>query len=222
MMTHINEITIPQISPENNNISLDKKIVSQKDLSAEEQQFNIEKIKLHGEELFNQGAYFEAIKNFEQAKFILNKQGREEEEFLLSELIESIKKLVKEREERIELLEEEKINGNSIRIFELYSEIIDISKSLKDFEFVDMFKSEIIDFYDANKIKLLEIQRYRTTLEEQAEIMLNSNLYEKTFNCFEMCEQISELLVNFNKNEIINVEKFYNKKLLLSEKIKNK
>jgi len=181
---------------------------------------DIDEIKKLGEELFEEGAYLEAIKQFEYAKDILGKDGKEEEVVIVLELITGIKGLIKEREIRIEALDTEKITGNSIKIFELYQEVIEISKKLKDFDALNMFKSEMIDFYNVNKIKLLEIQRYRNNLEEQAELSSSNGQYEKSIHEYEMCELISELIMNFNKNEKINVEKFRNKKLDLLKKIK--
>ena len=190
-------------------------------LDEADQQPNIEEIKNLGEELFKEGAYLEAIKQFEHAKELLIKQEKKEEVSLFSELIDGIKALIKEREMRIETLDTEKTIGNSITIFELYQEVIEISKKLKDFDAVNMFKTEMIDFYNVNKIKLLEIQRYRNNLEEQAELSSSNGQYGKAIQEFEMCEHISELIMNFNKNEIINVEKFRNKKLDLLKKINN-
>jgi len=139
----------------------------------------------------------------------------------VSELITGIKELIKQREIRIEALDIEKKNGNSIKIFELFQEVIEISKKLKDFDAVNMFKSEMLDFYNTNKIKVLEIQRYRNDLEKQAELSAHNGQYEKATHEFEICEHISELIMNFNKNEIINVDKFKNKKAECQQKLVN-
>jgi tetratricopeptide (TPR) repeat protein len=184
-------------------------------------QANIDEIKKLGEELFEEGAYLEAIKQFEHAKELLRTDGKEEEAVIVSELITGIKGLIKEREIRIEALDQEKIDGNSIKIFELFQEVIEISKKLKDFDAVNMFKSEMIDFYNTNKIKLIEIQRYRNNLEKQAELSSSNGQYEKATHEFEMGEHISELIMNFNKNEKINVEKFREKKLENLQKLNN-
>jgi len=182
---------------------------------------SIDEIKKLGEELFEEGAYLEAIKQFEHAKELLRTAGEEEEVVIVSELINGINDLIKEREIRIETLDIEKNNGNSIKVFELFQEVIEISKKLNDFDALNMFKSEMLDFYNTNKIKVLEIQRYRNDLEKQAELSSINGQYEKASYEFEMCEHISELIMNFNKNEKINVDKFRKKKLENLQKLNN-
>ena len=113
-----------------------------------------------------------------------------------------------------------KIEGNSIKIFELYQEVIEISDKLKDFDAINMYKSEMTDFFNANKIKLIELQKYEFKLEEQAELSIEAAQYEKAIQKLEKCGQISELLMNFSKNEMNNVERFKNKKLELLQKLK--
>ncbi|MFW9774048.1 MAG: hypothetical protein ACFFEO_17985, partial [Candidatus Thorarchaeota archaeon] len=183
---------------------------------------NIKEIKILGEQLFEEGAYLEAIKQFEYAKEVSRKLGRQDDVKLFSELIDGINALIKEREIRIEALDKEKIEGNSIKIFELYQDIINISKKLREFDAVNMFKSEMVDFFSANNVKLVEIQKHRVDLEEQAELSVINGQYEKSIHKFEKCEQISELLMNFNKNEITNIDKFKNKKFESFQKLAEK
>jgi hypothetical protein len=178
-----------------------------------EQKLDIEELKNLGENLFEEGAYLEAIKQFEYAKELLIKQRREEEITLFSELIDGIKGLIKERETRIEALDSEKTNGNSIKVFELYQDIIEISKKLRDLDGINMFKSELIDFFKANKLRILEINQYRSSIEQRAELFYKNNYFELAAQEFEKCEKISELLANFRKEEIINVEQFESKKI---------
>ncbi|MFW9781757.1 MAG: LamG-like jellyroll fold domain-containing protein, partial [Candidatus Heimdallarchaeota archaeon] len=188
-----------------------------------DQQPNIEEIKNIGEQLFDDGAYLEAIKQFELAKEISSKIGREEDVTLFSGLIDGINSLIKEREVRIEALNKEKIDGTSLKIFEFYLDVINISKKLRDIDAVSMFKSEMMNFFNANKYKLIEIQKSRVNLEEQAESLSSAGQYEKAIQEFERCEQISELLMNFNKNERIIIDKFKNKKAECQQKLtKNK
>lgn len=182
---------------------------------------NIEEIKNLGEQLFDDGAYLEAIEQFELAKIVSRKIGREEDVKLFSELVEVIKALIKEREITIQALDKEKIDGNSRKIFELYQNLIDISKKLRDIDAVDMFKSDMIDFFNDNKYKLIEMQKYRGSLEEHIESLLSIGQYKEATQELEKCVQISELLMNFNKNEIINIEKFKNKKLNLLQRLNN-
>ena len=184
-----------------------------------EQILNIEELKHLGESMFEDGAYLEAIEQFECVKELLIEQGKKEEAKLISELINGINKLIKEREMRTKVLEAEKMNGDSIKIFELYQEIIEISKKLRDIDGVNMFNSEMNDYFNANKIKLIELQKYSFKLEEQADLSSNAGQYEKAIQEFEKCEQISSLLMNFSKNEINNVEKFRNKKLATLQKL---
>ncbi|MFX0012748.1 MAG: hypothetical protein ACFE9R_20725, partial [Candidatus Hermodarchaeota archaeon] len=196
---------------------------SKEEIAVEKEQiYNIEELKHLGESMFEEGAYLEAIEQFDYVKELLIKQGREEEATLFSELINGINTLIKEREIRTKVLEAEKVNGDSIRIFELYQEIIEISKKLRDFDGVNMFNSEMNDYFNANKIKLIELQKYGFKLEEQADLLSNTGQYEKAAQEFEKCEQISELLMNYNKHETINVEKFKNKKLDCLKKLNGK
>jgi len=109
-------------------------------------------------------------------------------------------------------LENEKIHGDSARIFDLYYDIIEISKKLRDFDAISMFQTELIQFFQTNKFKLPEIEKLRFNLEQQADLLLNDHLFEMAAKMYEKCEILSLLLENFSKEEIINVENFRNKK----------
>ncbi len=174
---------------------------------------NIDEIKALGEELFSEGAYLEAIKQFQHAKDLLSEHGRNEEVVLISDLIAGIEGLINEREKRLELLEREKIEGGSVKIFELYYDIIEISKKLRDLDGINMFQSELIQFFQTNKFKLVVIEKHRANLEQEADSLSHNGFFEMAAQIYGKCEEISQFLVKLEKEEeITNVEKFRNKK----------
>jgi hypothetical protein len=180
----------------------------------------INEIKNLGEELFTEGAYLEAQKQFKLGKEFLLKLGREEEAKLFSELSSGIEGLIEEREKRLELLKQEKIEGNSVKIFELYYDVIEISEKLRDFDTVSMYKSELIQFFQINKSNLIHIERYRFSLEQKADSLSNSKLFEIAAQIYEECEKISHFLLQLGKEEeITNIEQFKNKKIECLKKI---
>ncbi|MFX1233180.1 MAG: DUF2341 domain-containing protein [Promethearchaeota archaeon] len=181
---------------------------------------NIDEIKSLGEELFNEGAYLEAIKQFQNAKEILSKQSKIEEVALISDLIEGIEGLIEEREKRLELLEKEKINEDSVKIFESFCDIIEISRKLRDFDAINMYKSELIQYFQMNQFKIKDIENYRSNLEHEADSLSNNDFFETAAQIYGKCEEISQFLAEFeNEEEIANVEKFRNKKKENLEKI---
>jgi tetratricopeptide (TPR) repeat protein len=183
-------------------------------------EINIDEIKSLGEELFNEGAYLEAIKHFQNAKEILLKQGKNEEIALFSDLIAGIEGLIDERENRLDVLEKEKINEDSVKIFELFFDIIEISKRLRDFDAINMYQSELIQYFQMNQFKIKDIKNYRSNLEHEADSLSNNDFFEMAAQIYGKCEEISQFLVNFeNEEEIANVEKFRNKKNENLEKV---
>jgi tetratricopeptide (TPR) repeat protein len=179
---------------------------------------NIDELKALGEELFKEGAYLEAIKQFQYAKEVLSKHGRNEDVKLFSDLIAGIEGLIEERERRLEFLEMEKIGGNSVKIFNLYYDIIEISEKIRDIDAVNMFKSELIQYFQMNKYKLEDIENHRSNLEHEADTLSNNHYFELAAQTYGKCEEISQLLVKLGKEEeIANVEKFKNKKMNTSK-----
>ncbi|MFW9971968.1 MAG: DUF2341 domain-containing protein [Candidatus Odinarchaeota archaeon] len=174
---------------------------------------NIDEIKSLGEELFKEGAYLEAIKQFQFAKEILLKQDRHEDTALFSDLITGIESLIEEREKRLDILKKEKVEGDSVKIFELYYDIIKISEKLRDFEAISMFQSELVQYFQNNILKLNKIENYQLDLERDADSYSNDGFFEESAQLYAKCEQISQLLVKLGKKEeITNIEKFRNKK----------
>ena len=185
----------------------EKELIDEKEL---EKQLN--EYKTLGEELFAESAYLEAQKQFEHAEKLLLTLGREEEALVFSELTIGIMGLIEEREKRLERLERAKLDSNSINIFDLYYEIIDISKKLKDTDAVNMYQSELIQFFQVDKLKLRDLEYQRFSLNKQANSLLNDNLFKKAAENFEKCEKISNFLVQLGgEEEINNVEKFRKK-----------
>ncbi|MFX0104964.1 MAG: DUF2341 domain-containing protein [Candidatus Hodarchaeota archaeon] len=184
---------------------------------------NIDEVKVLGEELFAEGAYLEAIKQFKHAKEILSKQGRNEEVVLISDLIAGIEALIEEREKRLELLETEKIEGDAARIFELYYNIIEISKKLRDLDVVSMYQSELIQYFQMNQFKLNDIEQYRSNLEHEADSLSNNGFFERAAQIYGKCERISEIFIQSERDgEIANIEKYRKKEAECLNKIKEK
>jgi hypothetical protein len=173
-----------------------------------------------GEELFKEGAYLEALKQFQNAKELLSKQNKNGEAGLFSDLIAGIEGIIEEREKRLEILEREKMEGDSVKIFDLYYDIIEISKKLRDLDAINMFQSDLYEFFQTKKSKLGDIENYRFDLEKKAESLSNNSFFEVAAQLYGKCEDISQFLLKFEKEgEIANIEKFRNKKNENLEKI---
>jgi hypothetical protein len=217
ILAHIAKLSIqePTTYEKEHIQSYSEKIFDKADLG-----INIDEIKSLGEELFEEGAYLEAIKQFQNAKEILSKQGKKEDLALFSDLIAGIEGLIEEREKRIEYLEKEKIDGDSVKIFELYFDIIEISKKLRDLDAINMYQSELYQFFQPKKFKLVEIENHRFEFEKKADSLSNNGFFEMAAQIYGKCEEISQFLVKLeSEEEIANVEKFRNKKNENLEKI---
>jgi hypothetical protein len=179
----------------------------------EELEIQINEIKNLGEELFAEGAYLEAQEKFKHGRDLLLNLGREEEAQLFSELIVGIEGLIEERENRLEILEQIKIEGDTSQIFELYQDLIGISKKLRDPDSVSFYHSELIDYFQNNNLELANIEKYRFELNQKAESSISNNFFEEAAKLYEKCERISELLVQLEREEeIAKIEEFRYKK----------
>jgi len=193
--------------------NLDKKLHELELIDEKELENQLNEIKTLGEELLHEGAYLEAQKQFETAEKILLKLGRKNEALLFSDLTTGIKELSEEREKRLEILEHEKLEGNSMNIFNIFYDLIEISKNLRDQDAANMYLSELIQIFQADKLKLIDLRNQSLILEEQANSLKNSNLFEKAAKVYEKCEKISHFLVQLgSEEEKTSVEKFRNKK----------
>ncbi|MEJ2293547.1 MAG: hypothetical protein P8Y23_02125 [Candidatus Lokiarchaeota archaeon] len=169
----------------------------------------IEKIRDFGKELFAEGAYLEAQKQYEFAEKVLLRLGREEEALKFSNLKISIKELTEEREKKLELLEEVKVGKNSIQIFELYNDLIEISLRLKDDDTAEMYKSELVQIFQTDKVKLKDLEYHRFKFYQKANSLLEDESFEKSAEIYGKCENISLFLIELGRiNEAVNVEKF--------------
>ncbi|MHA2282400.1 MAG: hypothetical protein ACXAC5_16275 [Promethearchaeota archaeon] len=188
-----------------------------------ELEIKINKIKNMAEELFAEGAYLEAQRQFELGRDLLLNLGRQEEAKLFTELISGIEGLIKEREKRLEILEQIKIDGNSEQIFELHQDIIEISKKLRDPDAASFYQSELIQYFQNNKLNLIGLENYRFELSQKAESLFNNNTFEKAAQLYEKCEKISQLLVQLleREEEIANIEEFRYKRSECLKKINN-
>jgi len=219
ILTHIDSIsTSSQISKKTEIQKLKKqkknnKAIAQKEsIDGEELMVRINKIKIYGEKLLAEGAYIEAQKQFEFAEKILLKLGKKEEALLLLNLNIGIKELSEERDMKLEILEEAKIGNDSLIIFEIYYDLIELSKKLKDYDSAEMYLSELTHFYQNDQIKLRNLEYQRFDLYKQANSLIGDEIFEKAAEFYEICEKISLFLVQFGReNEKINVKKFREK-----------
>ena len=192
---------------ENYKVSPQKESIDDRELIA-----RINNIKFDGENLFNEGAYLEAQKQFEIAEKILLKLGKKEEALLFSDLIVGIKELSEIRDKKLETLEEAKLGNDSLKIFELYYDIIELSKKLKDYDSASMYLSELTQFYQTDQTKLKNLEYQRFNLYKQANSLIEEKTFEKSAELYEKCEKISQFLVSIGReNEKDNVEKFREK-----------
>ncbi|MFW9820120.1 MAG: LamG-like jellyroll fold domain-containing protein, partial [Candidatus Thorarchaeota archaeon] len=159
--SHLNRLSSTQFTlrPEKTEEITDEKDIEEK----------ISEIKYLGEELFAEGAYLEAQEQFKVGRDLLINLGREEEAKLFSELIFSIEGLIEEREKRIEDLERLKNEGEAVKIFETFHVVIKISKRLRDSDTASFYQSELIQFFQINIFKLVDLEEYRSILEEKAD-----------------------------------------------------
>ncbi|MFW9783312.1 MAG: hypothetical protein ACFFFB_13600, partial [Candidatus Heimdallarchaeota archaeon] len=172
----------------------------------------IAEIRHLGEELFAEGAYLEAQKQFKAGRDLLVDLGREEEANLFSELIAAIEGLVEERDKRLEILENVKIEGNSIQIFEIYQEIIAISKKLRDPDAASFYQSELIDFFQ-NDLNFSDLESYRYDLNQKAENLFKNSNFENAAQLYEKCETISRLFVQLGREEEIDIIEEFKRKI---------
>ncbi|MFX1323617.1 MAG: hypothetical protein ACFE8N_01580, partial [Promethearchaeota archaeon] len=182
-------------------------------ISGAELENNLMEFKALGEELFNEGAYLEAQKQFYRAKNMLLEAGRYEDAKLFSELIEGIEGLIDKRENLLKILERIKTEENVIKIFELYYDLIQISSKLRDLDAVKMYQAEFLQIFEKDEVKLIELIDYRLILEEQIKPLVIEKNFEIVTELYKKCEMISQVLVDLGREEEkFNVEKFKIKK----------
>ncbi|MBY9021069.1 MAG: hypothetical protein KGD67_08420 [Candidatus Lokiarchaeota archaeon] len=179
---------------ENNTFLPQKESIEDKELIT-----RINKIKIVGKNLFDEGAYLEAIKQFEFAEKILLKLGKKQEASLFSDLTLRIIELSEERDKKLDTLEGVKLGNNSLKIFENYYDLIDLSKKLKDFDSASMYLSELTQFYQTDQIMLRGLKSQRLNLCIQANSLIEEKYFEKSAGIFELCEKISQFLVQIDK-----------------------
>ncbi|MFW9950330.1 MAG: hypothetical protein ACFFKA_09445, partial [Candidatus Thorarchaeota archaeon] len=171
----------------------------------------IDRIRAFGNELLAEGAYLEAQKQFEFAEKVLIRMGRKEEALEFSNLKVSIKELAEEREKKLEQLELEKLGVNSLVIFDLYNDVIELSQRLKDVDVADIYQSELIEEFQSNEQKLKDLEYQRFKLYQQANSFMMNKMFEKAVEIYEQCKKVSQFLVKLGRvNENKNIEKFDN------------
>jgi len=210
ILSHIDNISDSSQSSEK--IAIQKGKKQKESTDNKELMARINKIKIYGEELFNEGAYLEAQKQFEFAEKILLKLGKKGEALLFSDLTIGIKELSKERDNKLETLEEAKLDNDSLKIFELSYDLIELSKKLKDYDSASMYLSELTQFYQTDQITLRDLEYQRFNLYKQANSLTEEKIFGKSAEFYEKCEKISQFLVQIGReNEKNNVEKFRKK-----------
>ncbi len=212
VFAHISKIssTKPTFKKEDHKKILDNQLTYKEGTIDEkilEKQLN--EIKILGEELFNEGAYIEAQKQFELVEQLFLKLDKKEEANFYSKLVADIKRLSEEREDILENLEKEIAKKNFIKVLDLYFDLIQISKKLKDFDMVKMYQSEVIQLLKDEKLKISNLEHKRNNLEEKANNFLDQNLFEEAAKFYENCEEISHLLLQLDRvEENFNIDKF--------------
>ena len=182
-------------------------------LSINEEMLNtrIDRIRAFGNELLAEGAYLEAQKQFEFAEKVLIKMGRKEDALEFSNLKITIKELAEEREKKLEQLELEKLGNNSLVVFELYNDVIELSHRLKDVDVADIYQSELIEDFQSNEQKLKDLEYQRFRLYQQANSLMIDKMFEKAVEIYDQCKKISQFFVKLGRiNENKNIEKFDN------------
>ena len=166
-----------------------------------------------GEELFAEGAYFEALQQYKLTEKILLKLGRHEEAFIYSELIIEINMLIEEHDMKLEKLNQEETNDNFIRVFELYYDLFDTLKKLNDHHAIEMYQSNLTEIFQEKKINPAELEFKKSIFEEKATSVFNKNNFEKAAEYYKQCERFSHFLLQIGKEkEIFNIKKFRKKK----------
>ncbi|MHA2184824.1 MAG: Ig-like domain repeat protein, partial [Promethearchaeota archaeon] len=213
--THINKLSSTKyiLKKEKSPLPDDQSQISKEMIDEKELEFQINEIKNFGEELFTEGAYLEAQKQFKIGKDLLLSLGREEESTLFSELISGIEGLIEERERRLEILEETRIEGNSEHIFNLYQEIIDISYKLRDPDSASYYQAELIQYFQNNNLLAVDLELYRMEVSHEAELSFGNNTFAIAAQLYEKCERISRLFVQLGRDEeVAKIEEFRQKK----------
>jgi len=216
IISHINKISNikPVFKMEEQEEKSEDKISSKKDKIEEGKlKRRLEVIKALGEELFNEGAYFEAKKQFKEVEELYLTLGNSKKAALYSKLINEIDTLNKERETKLELLEQEKLEDHPKKILTLYFDLIDIAKRLKDSDAVKMYQSEMEHLFNTKKLRIPDFEHKRDSFEKKADLLLNQNHLEKAIKLYENCEKISRFLVKIGREEEnFNLNKFIDKK----------
>jgi tetratricopeptide (TPR) repeat protein len=182
----------------------------------------LDEIQTFGEELYSEGAYFEALKQYKVTEKILAILGRHEEAFIYSDLITEINKNLEVREKTLNVLKEEVIKGDFMRIFNVYYVLIEISKKLNDYNSIDKYQSELIEIFHEKKNSTAELELKKSIFEENARTFYEQKDYEKATKFYKQCERFSHFLFQLGKQkELSNVKKFRTKRIESSKKDKN-
>ncbi len=224
IISHINKISTVEstFEKEEHKKILDDQLTYKKEtLNEKELENRLDEFKTLGEELFNEGAYLEALNQFEIAEELLLKFDKKDDAIYYSKLIANIKSLSDEREIKSEDLESEKEKKNFIKVMDIYIDLIQISKKLKDFDMLKFYHFELNQLLKDGNLKISDLEHKRTKLEERANTSLDQNLFEEAAKFYESCEEISHILLQFDRvEENYNIDKFREKINEVLKKIK--
>ena len=208
IIQHINKIKSIQTIPEPDEflraeLQYEKnKVIDNEDLIDEKQmEIDLMEKKSLAEELFNEGAYLEAKEQLEFAKDMSMKFGYNEEVKLFSDLIDGITGLIDKRENLLKVLDKVKIESDIVKIFELYYDLIQISKKLRDLDAQKMYRLEFIENFRNNNFALSELEDYRLILEEQIKLFAAENNNAKVVELYEKDEIITDFLSQLGREE---------------------
>ena len=106
---------------------------------------------------------------------------------------------MKNVKKKLELLEQEKLAKNTSNITNLYFDLIDIAKRLKDFDGIEMYQSELKQLYDDGILSISDFIQERGKLEDEANLFLNQFHYRKAAERYENCEDITHFLIKLGR-----------------------
>ncbi|MFX1291924.1 MAG: DUF2341 domain-containing protein [Promethearchaeota archaeon] len=215
--SHLNNLSAPIFDDKQDKLLISKQLTEEQEI-----EIQVNKIKSLGEELFAEGAYLEAQEQFKLGRDLLLNVGRAEEANLFSELLAGIDGLIEEREKRLELLDQAKIERNAVQIFEIHQDLINISKKLRDPEAASFYQAELINYFQNNNWILVDLEKYRSDMDKEAESLYKNSYFENAAQLYERCEKISQLLVQLEREEEIrSIEEFRYKKNACMKKFDN-
>lgn len=147
VLLHVNNLSASDL-PEMDKISSKPESLAVVEEKPDEKSIKrqVEEIHTLGTQMLFEGAYLEVIKHFDSAAAMFFKYGFQNHALSFLERADVIRKLNKEREHLINVLEIQKLGKDYEKIQNLYAEIIEISKALYDSDAIEMYQNELEEF----------------------------------------------------------------------------